>query len=115
MPRAMQPTTTGRGLKGDLTDQDKLSYITGIKGKLLENETLLQQAENNTEGQFSTSPDLMAELLNAIIVNFEADAVMSTQAINGVKTREEMISILLNPMQLWKSLRDRAAARRNAA
>ena len=36
--------------EGDLTDQDKLVYINNvIKGKLLESETLKQQAANNTK------------------------------------------------------------------
>jgi type I restriction enzyme R subunit len=38
-----------------------------IKGKLLESETLRQQATNNTKEQFVNSPDLQTELLNAIM------------------------------------------------
>jgi len=35
--------------EGDLTDQDKLVYVNNvIMGKLLESETLKQQATNNT-------------------------------------------------------------------
>ena len=42
---------------GDLTDQDKLVYVNNvIKGKLLESETLQQQAANNTKEQFANSP-----------------------------------------------------------
>ena len=54
--------------EGDLTDQDKLVYVNNvIKGKLLESETLKQQAANNTKEQFANSPDLKTELMNAII------------------------------------------------
>src|SRR4051812_27982795 len=42
---------------GDLTDQDKLVYVNNvIKGKLLESETLQQQAANNTKEQIANSP-----------------------------------------------------------
>ena len=54
--------------EGDLTDQDKLVYVNNvIMGKLLESETLKQQATNNTKEQFANSPDLKSELMNAII------------------------------------------------
>ena len=43
--------------EGELTDQDKLVYVNNvIKGKLLESETLEQQATNNTKEQFANSP-----------------------------------------------------------
>ena len=43
--------------EGELTDQDKLVYVNNvIKGKLLESETLTQQAANNTKEQFANSP-----------------------------------------------------------
>ena len=49
--------------EGELTDQDKLVYVNNvIKGKLLESETLAQQAANNTKEQFANSPDLDSEL-----------------------------------------------------
>ncbi len=101
--------------KGDLTDQDKLGYLRVIKGKLMESDKLLQQAENNTEGQFGTSPDLKHEFLNAIMEALEAHGAMGKQTLNSPQTQADMISILLNQMQLWKSLRDQAAARRKAA
>ncbi|MHB1702452.1 MAG: type I restriction endonuclease subunit R, partial [Acidobacteriaceae bacterium] len=44
---------------GELTEDDKLVYVNNvIKGKLLESETLVQQATNNTKEQFANSPDL---------------------------------------------------------
>ncbi len=38
---------------GDLSEADMVGYVTTIKGKLLENETLAKQAEANTEEQFA--------------------------------------------------------------
>jgi type I restriction enzyme, R subunit len=37
-----------------------------IKGKLLESETLQQQAANNTKEQFANSPDLTQEIMQAV-------------------------------------------------
>ncbi len=54
--------------EGELTDQDKLVYVNNvIKGKLLESETLKQQATNNTKEQFANSPDLKTEIMNAVM------------------------------------------------
>jgi type I restriction enzyme R subunit len=54
--------------EGDLTDNDNLVYVNNvITGKLLESETLQQQAANNTKEQFANSPDLRTELLDAIL------------------------------------------------
>ncbi|MHB1671743.1 MAG: hypothetical protein ACYCVM_06860 [Acidiferrobacter sp.] len=38
---------------GDLSEADMVGYVTTIKGKLLENETLAAQAATNTEEQFA--------------------------------------------------------------
>ena len=51
--------------EGELTDQDKLVYVNNvIKGKLLESETLRQQAAQQHEGavrQFARSEDRAAQ------------------------------------------------------
>ena len=45
--------------EGDLTDDDQLVYVNNvIKGKLLESEELVSQANNNTKAQFANSPTL---------------------------------------------------------
>ncbi len=83
--------------QGELTDQDKLVYVNSvIKGKLLESETLRQQATNNSKEQFANSPDLKTELLNAIMGALDAHTTMSTQALNSITVRSGMKDILLN-------------------
>ncbi len=99
--------------EGDLTDQDKLVYVNNvIKGKLLESETLQQQAANNTKEQFANSPDLKTELLNAIMGALDAHTLMSTQALNSETVRSGIKDILLNHAQLWEALRSGASAER---
>lgn len=92
--------------EGDLTDQDKLVYVNNvIKGKLLESETLKQQATNNTKEQFANSPDLKTELMNAIIAALDAHTVMSTQALGSETVRSGLKDVLLGPARLYESLR----------
>ena len=92
--------------EGELTDQDKLVYVNSvIKGKLLESEKLRQQATNNTKEQFANSPDLQAELMNAIMGALDAHTAMSTQALNSALVQRGMKDILLNYAGLWESLR----------
>jgi type I restriction enzyme R subunit len=94
---------------GELTDQDKLVYVNNvIKGKLLESETLRQQATNNTREQFANSPDLKSELLNAIMGALDAHNSMSTQALNSEAVQSGLKDILLNNARLYESLRETA-------
>ncbi len=94
---------------GELTDQDKLVYVNNvIKGKLLESETLRQQATNNTKEQFANSPDLKSELLNAIMGALDAHNSMSTQALNSEAVQSGLKDILLNNARLYESLRETA-------
>ena len=95
---------------GELTDQDKLVYVNNvIKGKLLESETLRQQATNNTKEQFANSPDLKTELLNAIMGALDAHTLMSTQALNSSTVQGGLKDILLNNAGLYETLRGQTA------
>ncbi|MEB8486383.1 MULTISPECIES: type I restriction endonuclease subunit R [Acidithiobacillus] len=97
---------------GELTDQDKLVYVNSVlKGKLLESETLRQQATNNTKEQFANSPDLKTELLNAIMGALDAHTLMSTQALNSAAIQGGLKDILLDNAQLYETLRTMAATR----
>ena len=101
--------------EGELTDEDKLVYVNDvIKGKLLESETLQQQAANNTKEQFAHSPNLNTELTNAIMDALDAHTVMSKQALNSPSVREGMKDILLNYVGLWEALRERASGAEQA-
>jgi len=92
--------------EGELTDQDKLVYVNNvIKGKLLESETLKQQAANNTKEQFANSPDLKTEIMNAVMSALEAHGAMSTQALSSEKVRDGLKDVLLGPAKLWEALR----------
>lgn len=50
----------------DTTNDNQLVYVNHVlMGKLMESETLRQQAANNSKEQFGTSPDLPREVVNA--------------------------------------------------
>lgn len=97
--------------EGELTDDDKLVYVNHVlKTKLLESDVLVQQAVNNTKEQFSNSPDLANELMNAIIDAFTAHSAMSKQALDSEQVRQGLKKILLGPAGLYEALQDRAAS-----
>jgi type I restriction enzyme R subunit len=88
--------------KGELTQSDKLMYVNNvIKGKLLESEILMKQAANNSKEQFSASPDLKQEILNA----FDAHSEMSSQALNSEEVQRGLREILIGPAKLYEALR----------
>lgn len=74
-------------------------------GKLLESETLKQQATINTKEQFANSPDHKPELMNAIIGALDAHNAMSTQALSSDAARNGLKDVLLNHAQLYETLR----------
>jgi type I restriction enzyme R subunit len=97
--------------EGELTDDDQLVYVNGVlKGKLLENETLMKQAASNSKEQFANSPDLNKALVDAIIDAFEAHQAMSSQALGSAKVQAGLKDILLGPAQLYEALRARSGA-----
>lgn len=92
--------------EGELTDDDQLVYVNGVlKGKLLENETLMRQAASNSKEQFANSPDLRDAVMHAIMDALDAHQTMSTQALGSERVREGLRDILLGPAQLYEALR----------
>jgi type I restriction enzyme R subunit len=95
--------------EGQLTDDDQLRYVDGVKGKLLENATLVQQASSNSKSHFANSPDLTDALVNAIMDALDVHTTMSSQALSSERVRDGLKDILLGPGQLYESLRARGA------
>ncbi|MGF6370922.1 hypothetical protein OKW40_003672 [Paraburkholderia sp. RAU6.4a] len=54
-----------------------------LKGKLPENELLVQQVASNSDEQYASSPDLEGALMHAIIDAFDAHATMNRQALDS--------------------------------
>jgi type I restriction enzyme R subunit len=92
---------------GDLSDNDKLTYVRSvIRERLLQSPTLRQQAAANSKEQFANSPDFGSELMEAIIGALDAHQAMSSQALNSQAVRDGMQDVLLNYTNLYEDLRD---------
>lgn len=102
--------------EGDLSDNDQLVYVNNvIMGKLVESDTLQQQAGNNSKSQFGNSPDLDEALELAIMDAQAAHDTMSRQALNSAKVRKGLKDILLNNAGLYEALRNVYAQRQARA
>ena len=91
--------------EGDITDGDAVAYHEVLGAKMLESETLRQQAAANSKQQFSSSPDLGRELTNAIMDAMSAHQEMSRQALGSEGIRARILATLLGPGELWQELR----------
>ena len=90
----------------DTSIDDQLVYVNHVlMGKLMESETLRQQASSNTKEQFGNSPDLNSELMNAVMDAQEAHTTMSTKVLNSAAVLAGIKDILLNNSRLWETLR----------
>lgn len=93
----------------DLTGNDQFSYAMALKGKLLDNPILVQQAINNSEDQFNNSPTLSSAVTDAIMDALGTHTEMSKRALSSLIIQEGMKSILMGPGRLYASLRDQTA------
>jgi len=70
---------------GELTEADLVGYVTTIKGKLLESETLAEQAESNTEQQFGMG-DFKDIMMDIIIDGQESHNKIAGQLLQDDRT-----------------------------
>lgn len=94
--------------EGELTEDDQLIYVNNVlKGKLLESETLRQQAASNIKARFWASPDLNEAVLDAAFAARTVHKSMSEPAINDERVRRGLVDILVNFTDLNELLRGR--------
>ncbi|MER1940723.1 DEAD/DEAH box helicase family protein [Castellaniella sp. FW104-16D08] len=77
---------------GDLTEADLIGYVTTLHGKLLEDETLAEQAANNTEEQFRMG-DFKDRLTDIIL-----DSQDAHNSIAGQLLKDERIFAAMQGM-----------------
>lgn len=92
----------------DTTDGDQISYGETVGTKTLESTKLQQQAVSNSKEQFSNSPDLNSEILDAVIDSMDAQEVLSKRTLNSDEVREGLKRWLLDHFQLYEKLKQRA-------
>jgi type I restriction enzyme R subunit len=94
---------------GDLTDGDKVSFFEGLRRKMLESETLQEQAAVNGEAQFANSPTLHDELMKAAMDGDAAHQSMITQFLNSEALQAQMLALMLAKGALYTALRTSSA------
>ena len=100
--------------QGDVSDDDQLIYVNNVlKGKLLQSDTLIEQAASNTKEQFASSPDLAKAIIEAVIDAMDAHQTMSQQALGSKRVQDGLRDVLLGPAGLYEALRGKVSS--NAA
>jgi type I restriction enzyme R subunit len=78
---------------GDLTEADMVGYVTTVKGKLLENETLAEQAANNSPEQFELG-DFKDAFEDAIVEGMDAHNNIAKQMLSDERIFTAMQSMM---------------------
>lgn len=90
---------------GDLTEADLVGYVTTIRGKLLENEKLAEQAANNSEEQFAMG-DFKDVLTDIIVEGQEGHNRIAEQLLRDERIFAALQSALAG--QAYRALRNTA-------
>jgi len=90
---------------GNLSEADMVGYVTTIKGKLLENETLKEQAANNTEQQFAMG-DFKEVLTDIVIEGQEAHNSIAAQLLKDDRIFAAMQGMLAK--MVWQQFQEDA-------
>jgi type I restriction enzyme, R subunit len=80
---------------GDHPDSSVRNVVTHIRDRLEESETMAQQARNNTQSQFSASPDLHNEFVAAVIGAMDSSDDLSTQILNNPELSQKLLGELV--------------------
>lgn len=91
--------------EGELSEADLLSYANHIRDKMLENQTLEQQAQHNTKEQFALG-DFRTAMMEAVADGLESYQSMAGQVLGNERIREGFATVLLDIV--YAALRERA-------
>ena len=92
--------------QGELTEADLVGYATHITGKLIESDTLAEQAEHNSVEQFAMG-DYSKVLVDTVIDGQEQYSYMSSQVLDNERLQKEFADMILK--QEYEGLRARRA------
>ena len=81
--------------EGDLTENDLLALANHVGGKMMESETLAQQAEANTKEQFGASPDYKAIMMESVADGLDKYQEMAKQVLNSPRVQDGLAEVLL--------------------
>lgn len=92
---------------GNLTEADLVGYVTTMKGKLLENEKLADQAASNSEEQFALG-DFRDILTDIVIEGQEAHNAIADQLLKDKRVFEAMQGMLAR--MVYQAYREKHAS-----
>ena len=78
----------------NLTDNDRLNYINTIKDKVLENQAVMQQLENNTPDQVMIG-DYPNAVQDAFMDSLQAHNGLASQLLQNESVSKEFARLLL--------------------
>jgi type I restriction enzyme R subunit len=81
--------------EGELSDADKVAYVQHIAGKMMENESLAQQANQNTKQQFGMG-DFHTVMMDAVIDGLDKYQSMAEQVMSNDKVKQDFAKIVLD-------------------
>ncbi len=81
--------------EGDLSDADLVAYVQHIAGRMLENETLAQQAAQNNKQQFGLG-DFQRVLTDTVIEGLGRYESMASQVMGNDALKQEFAKLLLD-------------------
>lgn len=84
----------------EFSEDQKASFVTGLLATLLDNLTLVQQAQANTQSQFAESPDLVNAVLDAVADNQDAHNKMADVFYSDSKERNAIIQALADAVHV---------------
>ncbi|MDR0815785.1 MAG: DEAD/DEAH box helicase family protein [Desulfovibrio sp.] len=80
--------------EGELSEGDLLNYANTLRDKILENETLAQQAAVNPLHLFALSPDFEPAMQNAVLECFDKNRAMTRQMLSSEHIMRGMTTLL---------------------
>lgn len=80
--------------EGELTDADRITYVNHIASKLMENQTLATQAQQNTREQFGLG-DFKTALMDTVIAGLDNYGSMASQVLSSDRVKQEFTDIVL--------------------
>lgn len=98
--------------EGELTDADRATHVHHIAGKLMENETLAAQAQQNTREQFGLG-DVKTLLMDTVIARLDNYESMASQVLRSERVKEQFADIVLT--LVYDGLKEKAQSSSTAS
>lgn len=97
--------------EGELSEGDLLNYANTLRDKILENETLAQQAAVNPLHLFKVSPDFEPAVQDAVVECFDKNQAMTRQILSNEHVMRGMTALLAEAVYKgFASIRERVGA-----